>query len=83
MPCHKDHSVRCGGGWRNSVYAINDPKPPPPPPAPMPPGELIEEYVGCFKDSGDRDLPKGMGRVGRAGDCVERASRRGFSYVGL
>ena len=54
-PCHADKSRKCGGSWRNSVFSLEAVKKP----------EVIVKYdalfgesvSGCYKDSGNRDLP--------------------------
>lgn len=57
MPCKHDTSRMCGAGWRNTVYRLKDVA------KPKVKGAIYksiygETYHGCFKDSGNRDLPK-------------------------
>jgi hypothetical protein len=56
MKCRKDSSRICGAGWRNSIFNLDGVKKTKVP-------KFVytalygETWLGCFKDSGRRDLP--------------------------
>lgn len=45
MECKNDEGVRCGAGWRNSVFHVPTYEHPPHNPV------IGEEYIGCFVDA--------------------------------
>jgi hypothetical protein len=54
MRCKRSKGRTCGAGWRNNVYKLK-----------WTPKKVVEEkvyfgekFIGCFKDAGNRDLPK-------------------------
>ena len=55
----------------------------PPPPPPPPPG--TSEYIGCFADENDRDLPfdAGMNNTNTRESCIGKCRDRGFRYAGV
>lgn len=72
MKCNKDGSRICGGGWRNSVVKLIVKAKP-----------IVsyygETHIGCFRDNGNRDLPKRLPAIhGNPKDCFRKAMEAGF-----
>jgi hypothetical protein len=83
MKCKKDNSKTCGGFWRNEIFRLKEVAKPKPV-AVVYKSIYGESYFGCFKDAGNRDLPKLL-RPGY-GDpkvCFKLAMDGGFKYVGM
>jgi len=97
MPCKKDNSRTCGAGWRNSVFELkivapkNDAKQ-----FHNVDGNVRQEitgerhsdhrmglnYLGCFKDSGNRDLtPINMNMAPK--DCFKAARDKGYEFASM
>ncbi len=72
--CRKDGSRTCGGTWRNEVFRLvkktittAEYKP-----------IYGEKPLGCFKDTGKRDLPKLIGSSMSPRDCFKAAMSHGY-----
>ncbi|CAD7957665.1 unnamed protein product [Amoebophrya sp. A120] len=72
--CEEDKALKpsdpkakwCGGGWRNSVYEH----------------KRDVEYVGCYKDTGDRAL-KMVGWSETLETCADKCSKANYDYFAL
>jgi hypothetical protein len=83
MKCKYDGSRMCGGGWRNNIYRLKEISKPKPV-ASVYKSIIGESYFGCYKDSGNRDLPKLLrAGYGDPKKCFQLASDGGFKYVGM
>lgn len=83
MKCKKDNSRTCGAGWRNEVFRLKE-LPKPKPVAAVYKSLLGESYFGCYKDSGNRDLPKLLrAGYGDPKKCFQLAMDGRFKYVGM
>jgi len=83
MKCRKDNSRTCGAGWRNEVFRLKE-LPKPKPVAAVYKSLLGESYFGCYKDSGNRDLPKLLrAGYGDPKKCFQLAMDGRFKYVGM
>jgi hypothetical protein len=79
MKCKKDKSRICGGGWRNSVFNLDGVK-----------KTVVavkasykpiygESSEGCYKDSGNRDLPNLIrAGYGNPSKCFKLAMDAGY-----
>ena len=80
MRCRHDGSRMCGAGWRNNVFKLVKKVVKPVAYKPI----YGESSIGCYKDSGRRDLPKllraGYGRPDR---CFKLAMDAGYKYAGM
>lgn len=47
------------------------------------PSKSRYNYLGCFRDSADRALPKFIGKDLEAGECREKCSENGYKFSGL
>lgn len=75
MPCTANRSETCGGTWRNSVYATN---------VTLPPKIASANFVGCYQDDDNRQLPVSMMSSGATVDsCVAAAKAAGYTYAGV
>jgi hypothetical protein len=82
MPCRYDKSRKCGGGWRNNVYKLKIVAKPVV--AEVYKSIYGETFHGCFKDAGNRDLPKLLrAGYGDPKTCFKLAMEGGFKYVGM
>jgi len=72
MRCRHDNSRWCGAGWRNSIYKLV---------------KVSKEYkaiygeswMGCYKDSGSRDLPNLLrAGYGNPSKCFKLAMDAGY-----
>jgi hypothetical protein len=70
--CSGDSTQKCGGSWRNSVYATG-----------VQPANQYIQYVGCFTDSESRALPTLLGTSYTVESCVNAAKAAGYLYAGL
>jgi len=60
------------------------PIPPPPPPPPKPPRSNPNfKYIGCYKDTGNRAIPRFMGKVSSNEQCKEIAVSNNSNIYGL
>uniref|UniRef100_A0A1I8HTR8 WSC domain-containing protein n=1 Tax=Macrostomum lignano TaxID=282301 RepID=A0A1I8HTR8_9PLAT len=70
--CAANKEQICGGGWHNSVYAT---------------GLTVEQAslktLGCFIDTGNRDLPFHSAGTTDVNSCVKRCGNLGYKYAGL
>lgn len=57
MKCKKDNSRTCGAGWRNEIFKLKEVVKPKPV-AFVYKSIIGETFYGCYKDAGNRDLPK-------------------------
>jgi hypothetical protein len=71
----------CGAGWRNSIFSLlNIAKPEPAKYESV----VGEQYIGCFVDTGKRDLPTFLREgYGNYKKCFEAADKKKFAYAGL
>jgi hypothetical protein len=85
MKCRHDGSRICGAGWRNNVFRLVwKPKAAPKPVAAVYKSIFGESYYGCYKDGGNRDLPKLLrAGYGNPKKCFQMAMDGGFKYVGM
>ena len=85
-PCVQDSSQDCGAAWRNSVYLVGVIAPTDPPPTPAP---GVASYIGCYVDTGVRDLPGAFSAVTHASVelcskfCFSTAPGAPYLYMGL
>jgi hypothetical protein len=79
MRCKYDNSRMCGAGWRNNIFKLVK-------------TEVTITYKaifgetreGCFKDSGNRDLPNLLrAGYGSPRNCFQKAMDAGYKYAGL
>ena len=96
MRCGGDGALVCGGTWANTVYktALRSDIPPqvalaPPPPPPPPPrsnnAAPAATYLGCFRDTDQRDLNGTQWDDGQLtpARCLRSCADNGFEYAGL
>jgi hypothetical protein len=70
-PCSADNTQKCGGAWRNSIFATGVKQPP-------------YAYQGCYNDDPRRGLPIALMDSGATVEsCVQLAKDRGYTYAGL
>jgi hypothetical protein len=76
--CKRDSSRTCGGGWRNEVFRLKTMKKP---------GYVSiygEKPIGCYKDTGSRDLPKLFrAGYGQPKKCFKLVMDAGLKYAGM
>ena len=45
--------------------------------------QALEKYIGCYKDTVDRDIGPKIGDKLSPYDCFKKGQEKGFKYVGL
>nr|BAJ93836.1 predicted protein [Hordeum vulgare subsp. vulgare] len=68
--CPGNSNEFCGGPWANSVYAVYD---------------KSTQYMGCYFDSSDRDLPiyYGESTTRTPANCIAGCKSLNYQYAGL
>ena len=75
MVCNHDKSRKCGGPWRNTVVELKK--------LPYKPTKVGEKFVGCYADTGKRDLPTYISKNTNPTHCFKEAQRRGYKYAAM
>jgi hypothetical protein len=82
MKCKKDNGRVCGAGWRNSIFDVTNVKKTK---VTVTVNSVAykaiygESSMGCFKDSGNRDLPNLMrAGYGNPSKCFKMAMDAGY-----
>lgn len=77
MGCAGNRRQKCGSSWRNSVYRVGGPL--------KPPINTRAGYLGCFKDTSQRDLPSAFVSRGtmNVGQCKSHCQKGGFRFAGV
>jgi hypothetical protein len=70
--CTKNRRYACGGAWRNGVYETGVPLP-----------QNAPNYLGCFADKKQRDLPVLVGWGYSPPFCILACRAKGFVFAGL
>ncbi len=91
MRCAGDSGLTCGGTWANTLYKTASRGDMPPMPAPPPPPRTYGNaapaatYLGCFRDSDQRDLNASQWDDGQMTPtrCIRSCADNGFEYAGL
>jgi hypothetical protein len=70
--------MRCGGGYRNLIFDVEEVDPTPKP------KKYLPKYLGCYKDDGDnRDFRNTISKDTTAKDCFAAALKAGYKYAAL
>jgi hypothetical protein len=66
----------CGAGWRNNVFKLVKKE-----------VKFVsimgEKYVGCYKDTGNRDLSDYLSKSTSPTDCYKLATSKGYKYAAM
>ncbi len=92
MTCSGDSGLVCGGTWANTLYKTASRRdvppmvaPPPPPPPVRSSATPAATYLGCFRDTDQRDLNATQWDDGQMTPqrCIRTCADSGFEYAGL
>lgn len=74
--CGGNRFEKCGGSWRNSIYATGVVKKEP---------NYGKAYLGCFKDTGRRDLDGATSYTTKLTIqmCIAECKNKGFRFAGM